>query len=70
MVNHNTSSSLFLAEKFQQRLVCILRPNLGGRDETQGWFKELAKATTLDEKEICVVRGRKDLQSLINHGFS
>jgi RAD2/SF2 helicase len=35
-----------------------------------GWFKELAKATTLDEKEICVVRGRKDLQSLINMGLA
>ena len=70
MVNHNTSSSLFLAEKFQQRLVCILRPNLGGSDETQGWFKELAKATTLNEKEICVVRGRKDFQSLINMGLA
>lgn len=70
VVNHNTSSSLFLAEKFQQRLVCILRPNLGGSDETQGWFKELAKATTLNENEICVVRGRKDLQSLINMGLA
>ena len=35
-----------------------------------GWFKELAKATTLNENEICVVRGRKDLQSLINMGLA